>query len=772
MAKRWRFYINGTVQGVGFRPFIFNLARKNALTGFVENNCDGVCIEIQSHSNYNLEQFCEEMLDNLPPLAQISKFDKIEITPLTSETEFCIQHTKNKTDKQSNSFPNLPPCDSATCKQCLSEFFDSNNRRYRYPFINCTNCGPRFTIINELPYDRASTTMSLFNQCKECLNEYNDPLDRRFHAQPNACSNCGPQIFLEPGACKQDAALARTVELLNASQIIALKGLGGFQLLCDAHDQIAVKQLRERKKRPHKPFAVMFSDIEQIKKHCHINEVEKTLLLSKESPIVLLTKKTDFSLAPNICFNNHKLGAMLPATPLHHALLRDFKGPIVATSGNTTEEPIAYKNEEAKICLASIADAFLLNDRDIISRYDDSVITVHQNQPIMIRRARGFTPFTIELPFESKKQILALGGHLKSTFCIGKNKQAILSQHLGDLDDAKSLDNFVWVLDHYQKLFDFKPDLIARDFHPDYISTRLSTEISSRLNISSIAVQHHHAHIAACMAEHKISRPVLGVAMDGLGMGLDETIWGGEFFYCNFNEKNQFERLAHFKPVAMPGGTAAIKEPWRMMLGLIESFSDKNKEHFCQFIERISSILTKEKITVIKKQIEQEFNSPYTSSCGRLFDAAAALLDVCSYQSFEGQAPSQLESLAQSAVNKSRDSFEFEVKNNGDTLSIDMESVFTGMASDISKNIPTAIISLKFHQTIKNIVVQLCRDLGKKYDCKSVCLSGGVFQNQLLLSLVEHDLINEHFQVYYPQKIPTNDGGLSLGQLVIAANSI
>ncbi|MDX2108338.1 MAG: carbamoyltransferase HypF [Candidatus Melainabacteria bacterium] len=778
MAKRWRFQINGTVQGVGFRPFIFNLARKNELSGFVQNNSDGVLIEIQSLTKDKLEKFWQEMLNDLPPLAKVNQCDKEEIDAVKEEIGFQIQNTKVKkyrtsSDPENNSsFANLPPCDSTTCKDCLQELFDKNNRRYRYPFINCVNCGPRFTIIKELPYDRTSTTMSNFVQCKECLDEYNNPTDRRFHAQPNACAKCGPQVSLEPPNLYDETALKNCIELLNEGKIIALKGLGGFQLLCDASNEKSVALLRERKQRPHKPLAVMFKNINQLKKQCHTNEVEESLLLAKESPIVLLTKKKSFSLASNLCFENNKLGAMLPVTALHHLLLADFNGPLVATSGNTSEEPIAFKNDEARVCLSKIADAFLLNNRDIISRYDDSVLFVHDQKPIMIRRARGFSPFVFDLSFNSRKQILALGGHLKNTFCFSRGNQTILSQHLGDLDNTKSLDNLTLVLDHYQKMFDYKPDIVAHDLHPDYMSTALAKEISKESNIKTIAVQHHHAHIAACMVEHKLQTPVIGIALDGLGMGLDDTLWGGEFLYCSLGEGNDFKRLAHFKPVLMPGGTAAIKEPWRMMLGLIESFEDSNKQFFESFVEKLIHTHSFEKIKIIKKQIEQKFNSPLTSSCGRLFDALAALLDICSIQTFEGQAPQALESLAYTEKNTKTKAYSFCIKDQSSASLIDMENVFVQIVKDLHNQVSPSLISLKFHHTIKNALIQICRDLSKKTDCRIICLSGGVFQNRLLLNLVEQDLKNENFQVYYPQKIPANDGGLALGQLVVAANSI
>lgn len=778
MVKRWRFHINGTVQGVGFRPFIFNLAQKNELSGFVQNNSDGVVIEIQSFTQAKLEKFWQEMLNELPPLAKVSRCDKEEIDAVKEETGFQIQDTKIKrartpSDQENNSsFANLPPCDSTTCKDCLAELFDRNNRRYRYPFINCINCGPRFTIIKELPYDRVSTTMSKFAQCHDCLAEYTNPANRRFHAQPNACAKCGPRVFLEPQNLYDESALSKCIELLAEGKIIALKGLGGFQLLCDASNDKTISLLRERKKRPHKPLAVMFKNIDQLENYCYTNEIEKNLLLSNESPIVLLFKKQSFALASNLCFDNDKLGAMLPASALHHLLLSDFAGPVVATSGNTSEEPIAFENDEAKDCLSKIADAFLLNDRDIISRYDDSVLFVHEKKPIMIRRARGFSPSVFDLNFNSKKQILALGGHLKNTFCFSRGNQAILSQHLGDLDNTKSLDNLTSVIDHYQKMFDHKPDIIAHDLHPDYMSTALSREISKESNIKTIAVQHHHAHIAACMVEHKLEAPAIGIALDGLGLGLDDTLWGGEFLYCSLPEGNAFQRLAHFKPVVMPGATAAIKEPWRMMLGLIESFEDSNKQLFELFVKKLVDTHSSEKIKIIKKQIEQKFNSPLTSSCGRLFDALAALLDICTIQTFEGQAPQALESLAYTEKSTKINSYPFCAKEENGTVSIDMENVFVQIAKDLHNMVSPARISLKFHHTIKDVVIQICSNLSKKTDCRVICLSGGVFQNRLLLSLVEHDLKNEDFQVYYPQKIPANDGGLALGQLVVAAHSI
>lgn len=759
--------ITGVIQGVGFRPFIYTLAHRHGLTGFVCNSSLGVEIEVQSSSTDDLDRFCYSIESELPPLACINSLNKIQIEALTEESSFHI--VESLTDNENpETFPIIPPADSSICNDCLSELFDPKDRRYRFPFINCTNCGPRFTIIKKLPYDRSNTSMQKFALCSSCASEYSNPKDRRFHAQPNACFDCGPQLTFEPGSYNGEEALAKAIKSLKKGEIVALKGLGGFQLFCDATNSSVVAKLRLRKHRPTKPLALMLQDIDQAKKYCDIDTTSHELLSQSKRPIVILKKRNKFALADNLSINSDQIGIMLPYTGLHHILIKDFGGPLVATSGNLSEEPIACTNNEALQDLKLIADSFLMHNRDIVSRYDDSVAYCVTNKPILLRKARGYAPDAINLHFVCQKNILALGGHLKSTFCMAKGKQAITSQHLGDLDDIKSIDNYHDVLEQYQNMFKFKPDILARDLHPDYASSRLAEQIAKELNLDCIPVQHHHAHIAACMTEHQLTGTVIGVALDGLGMGSDETLWGGEFLLCSFDS---FKRLAHLAPVAMPGGTLAIKEPWRMMLGFIDSFEKESKNKFEPFLERLKHNENETKIALVQKQIDSSLNTPFTSSMGRVFDAVAALLGVCTHQQHEGQAPAELESLARPHSNSNIQSYDFDLIETDSVNQINTQAIFTGIASDITSGLPNGLISFKFHQTVKKIISKTCHQIRLSTGCSVVCLSGGVFQNRLLLQLVEEELTMSNFKVYFPSAVPCNDAGLSLGQAAVAAHS-
>lgn len=764
---RFRLNITGVIQGVGFRPFIYTLAHKHKLTGFVCNSSLGVEIEIQSNSIYDLDQFCHSIESELPPLACINSLNKLQIEALTVENSFLI--VESLTDNETpETFPIIPPADSSICNDCLSELFDPKDRRYRFPFINCTNCGPRFTIINNLPYDRSNTSMQKFALCLSCASEYSNPQDRRFHAQPNACFDCGPQLTFEPGNYKGEEALAKAVQSLKKGEIVALKGLGGFQLFCDATNSSAVAKLRLRKHRPTKPLALMIQDIDEAKKYCDIDTSSHELLSQSKRPIVIVKKKDKFALADNLSINSNQIGIMLPYTGLHYILIKDFSGPLVATSGNLSEEPIACTNNEAMQDLKHIADSFLMHNRDIVLRYDDSVAHCVNQKPVLLRKARGYAPDAINLHFVCKKNILALGGHLKSTFCIAKGKQAITSQHLGDLDDVKAIDNYHDVLKQYQNMFKFKPDLLARDLHPDYASSLLAEQMAKEFGLDCILIQHHHAHIASCMTEHQLTGPVIGVALDGLGMGSDETLWGGEFLLCNFNS---FKRLAHLAPVAMPGGTLAIKEPWRMMLGFIDSFEEESKNRFEPFFERLKQNEKEAKIALVQKQIDSSLNTPLTSSMGRVFDAVAALLGVCTRQLHEGQAPAELESLARPHSDLQIQSYDFDLIETDGITQINTQAIFTAIASDIKSGLSNGLISFKFHQTVKKIISKACHKIRLATGCSVVCLSGGVFQNRLLLELVEKELTISNFKVYFPKAVPCNDAGLSLGQAAVAAHS-
>jgi len=765
--QRYRICITGIIQGVGFRPFIFGLAQKHALTGFVRNSSQGVEIEVQSESISEFNQFYLSITKELPPLARIDSLTKVKIAILTEETDFQIKESKNGNEKFKD-FPIIPPADSSTCTDCFLELFDQKDRRFRFPFINCTNCGPRFTIINKLPYDRIHTSMEKFQMCQKCTSEYEDPHDRRFHAQPNACFDCGPKLCFEPGNLSGESAIAKAVDCLKRGEIVALKGLGGFQLLCDASNLNAVAKLRERKNRPFKPLAVMIENIQEAQKHCVIDEISLQLLSGVKGPIVIVPKRDKFTLASNLSINSDQIGIMLPYTGLHHLLVKDFGGPVLATSGNLSEEPIARDNEEARQDLKSIADAFLMHNRDIVMRYDDSVAYAVDGKPVILRRARGFAPDLIELDFNCQKNILALGGHLKSTFAIAKEKQAIISQHLSDLDEVKSVDNFKEVLTQYQNMFKFKPDILVRDLHPDYATSRLCEKFAKELGLNFLAVQHHHAHIAACMCEYKLKGPVIGVAFDGLGMGNDDTLWGGEFLLCNFGT---FERLAHLKPVAMPGGSLAIKEPWRMMLGILASFDQETQNCFDSFVQELKKLHGQSKLDIVQKQIQKSTNSPLTSSAGRIFDAVASLLGVCNKQHYEGQAALELESLARPYLFSCAQTYKFDFEEHQTITQINTQNLFVDIAKDLSSGLSKGMISFKFHQTFKQIIASICHKIRLSTGCSTVCLSGGVFQNRILLELVKKELTEQDFQVYFPTLIACNDSGLSLGQIAIAAHS-
>ncbi|MBI4532959.1 MAG: carbamoyltransferase HypF, partial [Candidatus Melainabacteria bacterium] len=764
----------GIVQGVGFRPFVYNLACSKFLSGFVRNTCSGVAIEVQGPARC-VADFLDLLKTQAPPLAKIEHL-------ITQEVPCCLNLLDRFYIQDSNvslgDGQAIPP-DTATCNECLQELFDSANRRYRYPFINCTGCGPRFSIIKALPYDRASTTMDSFQMCKQCAKEYHDPSNRRFHAQPNACWVCGPKLafhqtnpqptfdILEP-----ELAIDATISHLKTGHIVAVKGLGGFHLLCDASNEDAVIRLRQRKGRYAKPLAVMMLDIEMVRQFCVVNLKEKTLLLSTQRPIVLLKKLPSYRLANSVAPNINHLGVMLPYTPLHHILLTDFNAPLVATSGNQSEEPIAIDNQEAITSLAHIADAFLVHNRLIKARYDDSVAKVFNSVELVLRRSRGYAPLPIELSFATRVPVLACGGQLKNTFCLVDKNKAFVSQHIGDLENEESLQHFHDSLNHMCTLFSIKPEVIAHDLHPDYLSTAAARQLAHALNIPTIGVQHHHAHIVSCMAEHHINQPVIGVAFDGLGYGTDGTAWGGEFLVCTWSN---FERKAYFQPVPLPGGTQAIKNPWRTALGYILGIDRRPTSSFAPFIETLRADFGQETIAVVEKQIAKCLNAPLTSSCGRLFDAMAALIGVCRQASYEAQAAMQLEALAtddkfQTNMHypKRANLYPYQLTSIGCAYVIEPRPILESAFCDLQNGVSTNSIAARFHHTIVDIVLEVCRTLRLDTGIETVCLSGGVFQNTYLLQQAVACLQKNHFQVFIPQKLPTNDGGLSLGQAVSA----
>lgn len=739
-SKKIRVY--GIVQGVGFRPFVYRLAKRYALKGWVLNTSSSVEIEIEGEEE-SIERFIIDLQTKLPPIARIEKIE-IEDSLPNNYHDFSIKESREDLGYQ------LISPDIAVCKDCLKELFDPKDRRYRYPFINCTNCGPRFTIIKDIPYDRKNTTMAKFKMCDDCEREYNDLLDRRFHAQPNACPVCGPKLWIK-GIDSEDP-IKETAKLLKEGFIVAIKGLGGFHLACDATNTRTVKLLRERKKRGYKPFAVMMKDLDTVKRYCYISLEEERLLQSPQSPIVLLKIKNLGDISVEVAPNNRYLGVMLPYTPLHHILLREIDLPLIMTSGNLSEEPICQDNEEALDRLKGIADYFLLNDRDIYSRYDDSVVFVLEDKPQIIRRARGYAPSPIKLPFKIK-QTLACGGELKNTFCLTKDNYAFISQHIGDLENIETLEHFTNTIELYKRLFRVEPEVIACDMHPDYLSTRYALQFEEILPI--IRVQHHYAHIVSCMVENGITEPVIGVAFDGSGYGLDGNIWGGEVLIADYDS---FIRKAHLEYLPMPGGELAIRKPYRLAIGYLYSlFGDIPK---LSFLDNVSE----EEIKIIKEQIEKGINTPLTSSIGRLFDAISSILNICSEATYEGQPAIELEMAIEDT--DSEEYYNFEIENDNDTFIIKVKPLFEEILDDISK-VPNSYISVKFHNTVARIILDLSTLIREETKINTVALSGGCFQNRALLKKSIVFLKEERFRVYIHSNVPCNDGGLSLGQAII-----
>ncbi len=764
--------VTGVVQGVGFRPFVYNLAARYSLGGYVRNTSGEVEIELQGSAG-QVKQFLAALSSQQPPLAIINSIQITELPVLEQPQEkFTIQSSTSKDSRTRT----VPP-DTATCACCFKELFDPDNRRFRYPFINCTNCGPRFTIIQSLPYDRPATTMSTFAMCNLCQSEYDDPGDRRFHAQPNACPTCGPSLtFVEPN--KQEirdshAALDEAVRRLSTGGIIAAKGLGGFHLLCDANNEESVLRLRRVKGRYGKPMALMMRNLEMVRIHCQLAEAEAALLSGTASPIVLVKKSSGSNLSAEVAPGVDEWGVMLPYTPLHHLLLADLNRPLIATSGNRTDEPICIDNDEALHRLADIADAFLLHNRPIESRYDDTVTRVWSGVEFIVRRSRGYAPLPINLPFTAEVPVLACGAHLKNTFCLIDGNRAFVSQHIGDLDNRMALDHFHESLTKFLQLFSISPQLVAHDLHPDYLSTEIATQFAAAHNIPAHPVQHHHAHIVACMIEHNVKEPVIGVAFDGLGLGPDGVLWGGEFLICTWNS---WQRRAFFQPVALPGGSAAIKQPWRMALSYLQTSHGQGSSALAALADQLSGQVDRKTFNLVSKQMDSGVNSPLTSSCGRLFDAVSALLGVCPLTSYEGQAAIELEALARSFDQGSPgasgeelvDRYDYELEQQSQMFIIKPFPILDAVTTQLQQKVPLPLIAATFHRTIADIILQICLSLRCEDGLSQVCLSGGVFQNMLLLHETRQRLEKANFTVYTPQRLPANDSGVSLGQAVVA----
>jgi hydrogenase maturation protein HypF len=752
---RRHIFLRGVVQGVGFRPFVYGLARRHGLNGWVNNSSEGVHVEIEGEPG-SVEQFTLEVSRSAPPRARVESihFQDLEKAGFRS---FEIRQSVEQTGKYQLVSPDI-----ATCQDCRTEIFDPADRRFGYPFTNCTNCGPRFTIIEDIPYDRPRTTMAKFVMCPECRREYDDPMDRRFHAQPNACPGCGPILQLcDPGGelLSEEEPISGAVRLLREGKIVALKGVGGFLLACDAGNSAAVEILRERKRRPDKPIAVMFADLASVKEHCLASPEEEDLLLSPESPIVLLPWNESSSIVRSVAPGQKYLGAMLPYTPLHLLLMKRLEKPLVMTSGNLSEEPIAKDNEEALRRLGSIADAFLLHDRDIYVQYDDSVVARVSGRPAILRRARGYAPFPIRLPFSSKP-VLACGAELKNTFCLTRDEYAFVSQHIGDLENLETLKHFERTIELYQKLFRIKPEAVAYDLHPEYLSTKFALRLPGK----KIGVQHHFAHMVSCLAENGDSGPAIGLTLDGLGYGTDGALWGGEVLVGDYRS---FVRKAHFEYLPMPGGAAAIRHPWRMALSYVYRLLGKEAvmKYLPVFTSALGTESGEEKIRVILQQIDRGMNSPLTSSCGRLFDGVSALLGLRTSVSYEGQAAVELEMIADP---QEEGSYPFPNEEEDGREIIRLRPPFEAILRDMVDGVPPSAISGKFHNGLVEMGVTLCKKIREGGGPAKVALSGGVFQNRLLSEKMKSALEEAGFTVLVHSQVPCNDGGLSLGQAVIA----
>lgn len=751
--ERQRLNVSGIVQGVGFRPFVYGLALRLGLSGFVLNHSAGVTIEVEGEKQ-SIALFQRLLAEEAPPLSRIDSITS-EPLELSGEKGFSIHESVQGAERLTLISP-----DTATCPDCLKELFDITDRRYRYPFINCTNCGPRFTIVEDVPYDRAKTTMKHFPMCKECYAEYTNPANRRFHAQPNACPVCGPQVqmldaagqIVETADSIHEAALQ-----LASGAILAIKGLGGYHLACDAYNFEAVSRLRERKRREAKPFALMVSDFETVAKLCVLDKDEEALLKSYRRPVTLLQQREDSPAAPGIAPGIQTLGLMLPYAPLHYLLLHDFAAigrvpALVMTSGNLSDEPIAYRDEEGFRQLSSLADGFLTHNRPIHMRCDDPVTRIVAGDIQFFRRSRGYAPEPINLPFESPLPVLAVGAFLKNTFCLVKGKQAFISHHIGDLENLETITSFTEGIDHFKRLFDIEPQAVAYDLHPDFPNTRYALALEMP---HKIGVQHHHAHIASVIAEHGLEGKVIGVAADGTGYGTDGKIWGGEIMVANLSG---FERLAHLDYVPLPGGEQAVLQPWRMAAVYLQ----KAYGHEFTALEiPFTRQLDLKKWEILSKMIERSLNSPQTSSLGRLFDAVATLLGVRTEVIYEGQAAIELEMLAESTETI----YPFEIL----AERLDFSPVIRAIVEDLQKGVSSPQIAGRFHRTVTEMLAQACVEARNSSGLAQVALSGGVFMNRLLLTQLMARLEELDFKVYINRKVPPNDGGLSYGQAAVAA---
>jgi hydrogenase maturation protein HypF len=742
------------VQGVGFRPFVYKLARELGLEGWVLNSPPGVFIEVEGPGGV-LREFLIRLEREKPPRAIIQSLE-FSFLDAVGYDGFNIRMSEEGGAKTTLISPDI-----AACPQCLHEVFHSDNRRHRYPFTNCTNCGPRFSIIEKLPYDRPDTSMRKFKMCAECEREYHDPADRRFHAQPNACPACGPQLEMWDAVgnivADHDKALPLAAEFIRGGKIVALKGLSGFQLMADARNETVVQRLRERKRRSEKPFALMYPSLEMAREHCRISELEERLLLAPEAPIVLLQRWSP-PLAPSVAPGNPNLGVMLPTTPLHHLIMRDLGFPVVATSGNLSHEPICTDEHEALSRLEGVADFFLVHDRPIVRPVDDSVVRVVRGREMVVRRARGYAPLPVHLK-TPLPCVLALGAHLENTVALSVGHEAFVSQHVGDLETNEAHAAFRAVAADLPRLYEATPEIVACDLHPDYLSTKYAAHLAAKLNVPLHPVQHHWAHVLSCMAENEVPFPALGVAWDGTGYGPDGTIWGGEFLLAG---EKSFERIGHFRQFHLPGGEVAIKQPRRTGLSVLyETLGEKAFEQSDLAPVRDFSECD---LALVRQMLIRKLQGTATSSAGRLFDAVASLAGLRQRVSFEGQAAMDLEFAIQPCVGEA---YSFEIKGCSPSI-VDWRSMIGEIVEDLRSGQPAGVIAAKFHNTMVEIIVAMARYVGQT----RVVLTGGCFQNRYLTERSVQRLLEAGFRPYWHQRLPTNDGGIALGQIVAAARAL
>jgi hydrogenase maturation protein HypF len=749
--ERLKISVRGAVQGVGFRPFIYRLATQLGLNGWVLNSAQGVLIEVEGVREL-LMQFLVRMEKEKPARASIHSLESCVLDAVGYD-RFEISASEQSGPKTVLVLPDI-----ATCPDCLREILDPKDRRYRYPFTNCTNCGPRFTIVEALPYDRSNTSMKRFAMCADCYREYCDPMDRRFHAEPVACPRCGPHLELWDAGrsmlAQRDDALIQAARRVREGKIVALKGIGGFQLIVDARNESAIRELRARKCREEKPLALLYPSIELVRQHCQVSELEERLLLSPESPIVLLHKgMLPVSLSSSVAPGNPCYGVMLPYTPLHHLFMRELGFPVVATSGNLSDEPICIDEREAFERLAGIADYFLVHDRPIVRHVDDSVVGVVRGRNLVLRRARGYAPMPIHLR-EPLPTVLAVGAHLKNCVCLSVRTEVFISQHIGDLQTAEAFSAFRNVVADFQRLYEASPDVIACDMHPDYLSTKYARELLAKPHL----VQHHWAHVLACMADNELEPPVLGVSWDGTGYGSDGTIWGGEFLLAR---ATGFQRAGHFRQFRLPGGDAAIREPRRAALGVLYEVLGKNAWERSS-LESVRDFSAME-LALIRQMLGKGFNAPVTSSVGRLFDAVASLLGLRQRVSFEGQAAMELEFSVRSGV---EEAYPFLLRN-GPPYIVDWQPMLEEILSDLGQGRGTGIIAAKFHNTLAETIIAVAREIGER----KIVLTGGCFQNRYLMERSVQRLADAGFGCYWHQRVPPNDGGIALGQVIAAASA-